>query len=202
MAGTLAVALIVGGCGSSSDDGEVTESSITKAEFVKQAEAACEKGEKQVETSFNTYLKENKDALEQEATKAQFADVLETVLVPAIEQEIEDIREIGSPSGEVDQIQAIIDALEEGLEKSQADPRVGVQETVVFFDDAYKLARRNTASRSAAKGNPGCTANRSLCSALDGPDPLAVRAAVPRRGPRPGSKRTIRVRSRRPGWRR
>ncbi len=137
--GLLAAALIWAGCGGGGDSTEVTASSISKADFVKEADAACKKGEEAVQADFKTFLKENKNI--QNPTETDYAGLVETVLVSNIEQEVEDIRALGAPSGDVDEVEAMLVAREEGIEEAEAQPKKAVQGNPAGFTKAGKLAQ-------------------------------------------------------------
>jgi hypothetical protein len=137
LAGALAIALIVAGCGSSSDD---STASITKAEFIEKSDAACTRGNEQIESEFQSYAKKNGIGEKKEPTEAQSTELSETILLPAVQQEVEEIRALGAPSGEEDEVNAILDAVEEGIEKGEEDPGSLVTENPAAFAKANKLA--------------------------------------------------------------
>ncbi len=137
LAGALAIALIAAGCGSSSDD---STASITKAEFIKKSDAACTKGNEQIESEFQSYARKNGISEKKEPTEAQSTQLSETILLPAVQQEVEEIRALGAPSGEEDKVNAVLDAVEEGIEKGEEDPGSLVTENPAAFAKANKLA--------------------------------------------------------------
>jgi hypothetical protein len=120
--GVLAIALIAAGCGSSSDNSTDSTASLTKAEFLKQGNAICATGNKQIEAGFESFGKENHLSENKQPTEAQAAEVAETVLIPAVNTQIEGIRALGAPSGDEDQVNAILEAAEEAVEKTEEDP--------------------------------------------------------------------------------
>jgi uncharacterized protein with von Willebrand factor type A (vWA) domain len=135
-AGLLAVGLVVTGCGGGGDSSTVT---ITKAEFVKKADAACKKGEERIQTDFRNYLKEHEELTE--PTEEQFSKLVDVVLTANVEQELDEIRALGIPSGDDDQVEAFLEAREEGLEKAEAEPKAVVQGSESPFTKASKLAK-------------------------------------------------------------
>ena len=137
--GVLAVALVWVGCGSSSGGDEVTASSISKAQFIKEADAACREGQKGVQNDFQAFVKENENL--KNPTEAKYAELVETVLAPNIEQEVDDIRSLGAPDGDVEEIEAMLVAREEGLEEAEAQPKKAVQANLAGFTEAGKLAK-------------------------------------------------------------
>lgn len=123
---TLIAALIVGvsvaGCGSSSTTTETT-AAITKAEFVSKGNAVCVKGEKAQEAEINAYVK--KHGLEKKKpSKAQNVELVETVLAPNIQSQIDEVKALGAPSGEEQQVSSALELSQQTLEKIEANPEL------------------------------------------------------------------------------
>lgn len=136
----LGVALVWAGCGSSSDsNSEVTASSISKAQFIKEADAACKKGEEEIQEDFKAFAAEN--ASVKNPTEEQFSELIDAVLVANIEREVEDIRALGAPKGDEQEVEAILVAREEGIEEAEAQPKRAVQGNMAGFEKADKLAK-------------------------------------------------------------
>jgi len=136
LAGAAGVAVIAAGCGGGGDS---STASITKAQFVKQADAACKKGEERIQADFQAYIKGHKNL--SKPTEEDFAEVVETVVAPNVEQEVSEIRALGIPSGDEDKVEAILDSVEEGREEAEADPKNAVQTTPASLEKAKKLAK-------------------------------------------------------------
>src|SRR3954447_26083138 len=101
LAAVLAVAIFAAGCGSSSDDSsgdtgssDTTETSaaLSKAEFIKQGDAICTKGNKTIETEANEFAEEN-DVNTQKPTRAQKEEVIVAVVAPSVRKQAEEIAE-------------------------------------------------------------------------------------------------------------
>ncbi|MGN6557633.1 MAG: hypothetical protein ACTHLH_06430, partial [Solirubrobacterales bacterium] len=138
LAALTALALIVAGCGSGSDTTEGT-SSLTKAEFVKKGNAICAKGNEEIEEGFEEFGKEHGFSKEQEPSKAELEEAVETVLVPRISKEIKNIRALGPPDEEAE---AVLNAAEEALEKGEENPKLFLkEESAGPFAKANKLSR-------------------------------------------------------------
>jgi hypothetical protein len=124
----LMVALIVGacmaGCGSSgSTTTTETTAAISKAEFVAKGNAVCVKGEKAQEAEVNAYVKKN--GLEnQKPSKAQEAELVETVFAPNIQSQIDGVKALGAPSGEEQQVGSALELSQQALEKVEANPEL------------------------------------------------------------------------------
>lgn len=147
--GVLAIALVAG-CGSSGDDtssagSETSESnasgsSLTKAEFIKQADAICEEGNKAVNAEAEEFAEENEIDIEKPTT-AQQEEVVSDVVAPAIHEQAEKIDELGAPSGEEDEVAAIVAAVESGADEAEATPDVIVAgKGAGPFEEANELA--------------------------------------------------------------
>jgi hypothetical protein len=131
----LAVALVATGCGG----GDSGPASITKAEFIEQADAACKKGEEEIQKDFAVYLQERKN--QEKATAQDYAELVETVLVPNAEAEIDAIRALGAPSGDEKKVEAMLTAREESIEMSEKDPQAIIKDSKKIFGPASKLAK-------------------------------------------------------------
>ena len=85
----LAVALVVAGCGSS-DDTSSNEASLTKAEFVKEGNAICDAGNKEINAGFEETFTKG-----QQPSKAEFSEAIESVLIPSVSKQIGEIKRPG-----------------------------------------------------------------------------------------------------------
>jgi hypothetical protein len=119
----LIVGVCVAGCGSSSSSSTETTAAISKAEFVAKGNAVCVKGEKAQEAEVNAYLK--KHGLEnKKPSKAQEAELVETVFAPNIQSQIDGVRALGAPSGEEQQVESALELSQQALEKVEANPEL------------------------------------------------------------------------------
>jgi len=137
-AGVLAVVLIVAGCGGGDD--ETSTASITKAEFVKQADIACKDTIGRIQADFLTFAKESKASSTGAPTKQQTLELVDVVLVPNLKQEVDEFRALGAPSGDEDQVEAIVAALEEGVEEAENDPEGTVERNAEVWVTSSELA--------------------------------------------------------------
>ena len=129
LAAVVALAVIAAGCGDSGEE------ALTKAEFVKQADAICKEHDKQVQVDFQSYIEESKTPPKDEGAK-----LIETVFFPNIESEIEELRELVPPEGDEDQVTEMLDATEAGLEKAETEPDRILTLEANPFGDAKQLA--------------------------------------------------------------
>jgi len=119
-AGALLVVLVAG-CGSSDDS-----SSLTKAEFIKQADQICTKGEKSIEGGAEKFAEENKVDTEK-PTKGQQEEVIKQVVAPEIRKQAEEIDSLGAPKGEESEVEAIVTAVEEGADELESKPALLIE---------------------------------------------------------------------------
>lgn len=130
----LIVGVCVAGCGSSSTTTETTAettAAITRAEFVAKGNAVCVKGEKAQEAEVNAYIKEH--GLEnKKPSKAQEAELVETVLGPNIQSQIDGVKALGAPSGEEQQVNSALEFSQQTLEKIEANPELAFGDENVF----------------------------------------------------------------------
>jgi hypothetical protein len=141
LAAFAAISMIAAGCGSSDDSTDSTSSSsLTKAEFLKQGNAICAKGEKELNEEFEKFAEEENLSENKQPTKAQLTKATEEVFLPIIKEQVEGIRELGAPSGEEEQVDEVVTAAEEALEEGEEDPASLVNEKEDPFAEANKLA--------------------------------------------------------------
>lgn len=133
----IALAIPVG-CGDDDDaEGEgVTTSSLSKTEHVKQANKVCADGDVKSFEKLGT-LVEDKQSSEKEIAAATTEIVIQDSQV-----QLEELRELGAPRGSEDEVEAMLVAMQEGLDEAQSkgieDPEE-FAEGLVRFD---KLAQK------------------------------------------------------------
>ncbi len=136
--GVVAIAAIVAGCGSSSDD---ETSSLTKAQFVARADAICKKGNAEIESEFEAFAEKNNIDENEEPSKAQQAELSETILAPNVQNQADEIRALEAPSADEDEVSAMLDSLDEGVEEVEANPQAPFESKQPNpFGPANKLA--------------------------------------------------------------
>jgi ABC-type glycerol-3-phosphate transport system substrate-binding protein len=143
----LVVGLVAAGCGSS-DDGtgstggsETATASITKPELIKQGDAICEKGNQTIEDEADEFAEENGIDIENPSTSEQ-EEVVADVIAPSIQVQAEEIGALGAPSGEEDEVGAIVSAVEAAAEEAEENPSALVEgEGAGPFAEANELAK-------------------------------------------------------------
>lgn len=137
LAGAAAIALVAAGCGSSDDS--TTTASITKSQLIKQGDAICEAGNEEINEGFESFpgLKENK-----EPTEAQQTEITKTILLPSVQKQIDEIRALGAPSGEEEEVTEILDTVEGAVEEGEEDPTSFFgEEGGGVFEEGNKMAQ-------------------------------------------------------------
>jgi hypothetical protein len=112
-----AISLIVAGCGSDDES-----SALTKAEFVKQADAICAKGDKQDQEEFEAFAKERNLDEGKEPSKAVQEEAVSEIVIPGVRQQIEEIDDLEAPEGDEVKVEEIVTSVEEGLDELEEDP--------------------------------------------------------------------------------
>lgn len=118
--------LAFAGCGG----GDET-TSLTKAEFTKQANAGCKEHTKEREELFQAAIKEIDSS---EATRADQAKLIDEVLIPPFEKDIENLKSLGAPEGDEEQVKEIIQAMEKAVKKVEAKPLVALRSSSQFAE--------------------------------------------------------------------
>ncbi|MGK2932061.1 MAG: hypothetical protein ACSLFD_04745 [Solirubrobacterales bacterium] len=115
-----------GGDDSSSDDSG--EAVPTKAEFIAQADEICAAGDQAINDAGTEQFG---DKMPSEDKLADFAS--ETV-IPNIEQQLADLRELTPPEGDEDTVNSVWDSLDEGIATLEEDPAAGFGDDNPFED--------------------------------------------------------------------
>jgi hypothetical protein len=127
LCGACALALFAAGCGGGGDNTSST-ASLTKAQFIKKADGICESAEEKLESEFESFAKQHNLSEKQPPTQKESAEAAETILLPSIEGQVEDIRALGAPSGEEQKVEELLAAVEAGVEKGKQDPVAFIEE--------------------------------------------------------------------------
>jgi hypothetical protein len=120
----LTVGLVAAGCGSSSSTS--TTAALTKAEFLKQGNAICKKGNQQINKVAHQTFNPKKYPNGPPPKSVQTKFVTDTV-IPSVQGQIDGIKALGAPTGDEAQVKAIVDAAQSALDKAKADPTLMFQ---------------------------------------------------------------------------
>jgi len=128
----VALTLLIGGCGG----GDSESATLTKAQFIKEANSICLKGEAKRGQVLNEVSQGLSGSNISPGQKEQL--VLE-VLTP-YEGTTAQLAELDVPDGEEKRVEAIVAAMEEAADRVKADPNTAIVSTAPF-NKANKLAR-------------------------------------------------------------
>jgi hypothetical protein len=135
IAAVLSTALLAAGCGSSSSD-----DAPTKAEFVKQADALCQKGSKDINAQAHEFFKKEKIAPNEQPTKQQASQLASDIILPNVQKEVDGVDGLTPPKGDEDKVQAVTDAANEAIDKAKQDPTALLSNSSDPFKKANQLA--------------------------------------------------------------
>jgi hypothetical protein len=141
LAALAAISMIVAGCGGGGDSTDST-SSLTKAAFIKQGNAICAEGNEEIEEGFEEFAEENNLPKNKQPSKAQLTEVVEEVVLPAVEDQVESIRDLGLPREGGEEADEVLKAAEAAVEEAEEDPTKLASEKGDPFAEANKLARK------------------------------------------------------------
>lgn len=135
------------GCGSDSDAtsasgaaATVTTSSLSKAQLIKRADAACLEETEDILQQMVAYS--NKPSSKAKPPNEMFADLAREVVLPVVEAQIADVAELGAPAGDEQRVEAILDARREGIEEVRSLQTLkAFGEIEAHFVKADRLAR-------------------------------------------------------------
>lgn len=136
----VAAALLIAGCGGGS--GSDSTSSISKEEFIAKADAICKKGNERMEDDLYRFLRKSRvnGTLRKPSVEDNEKFII-TVLTPNLRREIKEVKALGAPAGDEDRVDAIVAALEEGLETAEDKPEtVAAGTSDIVFGIASRLA--------------------------------------------------------------
>jgi hypothetical protein len=108
----LAAGLLAAGCGGGDDE-------LTKAEFLKQGNAICKKGDKEINT-----VAEKTFTSKQHPSDAEITKFAEGTVIPNVQGQIDGLRDLNPPSDDEDQVNAILDEAQSALDKGKDDPTI------------------------------------------------------------------------------
>ncbi len=129
---SLAAVLVVAGCGSEDE-------SLTKAEFIKQADAICLKGERKKQTDIEDFLLKAKLGTGETFDPAQEKEMSAEVIAPPIRTATDEVSELSAPEGEEEKVEAVLASADKGLQEFEDPPNGKIPGDA--FDEAAKLAR-------------------------------------------------------------
>lgn len=130
-------ALLLGGCGGGSEDSGGGKS-ISKQEFIVKADGICKKGTERLQKAIFAALKNPRNLAK--VSQAEQAKIVTIAMVPNVSREVKELRALGVPEGDEEKIDAMIGALEEGVETAERDPEAVTKSSDVVFGISSRIA--------------------------------------------------------------
>ena len=124
----LATGLMVTGCGGDDDE-------LTKAEFVEQANAICKAGNKKIDAAAEEALNPNK-----RPSNAQLEEFATETVIPNIQGQVDDVRELEPPSEDQEQIDEFLESAQGEIDRLEENPS-GLFTDESSFVETNQLAR-------------------------------------------------------------
>ena len=137
----LMVALPFAACGDEdSDHGTTTTTTaLTKEQFVREANRICARTDDKLERASRQFFADAPSG--EEAPPEEIEEFGDKTVYPAIQDEIDRIRALGAPAGYEDQVKALLDAAQQGLDTLKDHPdQLARGGAAPAFDEANKLA--------------------------------------------------------------
>jgi hypothetical protein len=117
VAGVLAIgAIAAAGCGGSDDNDSsgLETSDLSKSEWIAQANQICIEGDKDIGQQAGEFFNGK-------PTPAESTRFSHEVVLPSIQAQVAQIRELGAPEGDEEQVETMLEAVDEGLAKAETD---------------------------------------------------------------------------------
>jgi hypothetical protein len=118
----LTLAFMVAGCGSGTQTEDSVASTVPKARFMKKVLAICAQANEEISRVYGQYAQPPYPGGKR-PTSEKMNEVAEEVVIPARAKQVRRIRALGFPPGEERQVEAILLAIEEGIEEGKRDRR-------------------------------------------------------------------------------
>lgn len=136
LAACAAMAIGAAACGGDDDGdsgGDVTTSDLTKEEWIAQADQICADADAEVNQAAD-------DAgLDSDSTDDELTDFIADTVVPSQRDQEEQIRELGAPEGDEEQVNELLDSLDQAISDTEDDPG-SVLEGGDSYDEVGQLA--------------------------------------------------------------
>jgi hypothetical protein len=127
----LAVAGIIGGCGSDSGTSaaaaEGSSAPLTKAQFLKQADEICRQGVKEKDQAVSVALKGQAAQAKGEAESQQIEKLVEEAVLPAYRKIVDQLSELSPPKRDEAAVKKIVGEYESALQATEADPAKAIK---------------------------------------------------------------------------
>jgi hypothetical protein len=142
--------LVAAGCGSSSSSSSTSTVAITKAAFLKQGNAICKKGNKQINAEGKKVFSKGK-----KPSQAQMTQFATGTLIPKIQAQISGVKALGAPKGDEAQVNAIVVSAQSALDKGKKNPTLLVSNNTNLFKHTNQLSNAYGLTVCAGGGGGG-----------------------------------------------
>jgi hypothetical protein len=132
IAAVAAIAVAGAGCGGGDDDSSTT--ALSKDEFVTQANQICADGNDKVDAAAKDVFSSGQPS--QDDVNSFVTDTV----IPNIQDQIDQIRALGIPEGDEDQVNAILDSAQSDIDAAKEDPTIISDAKGDPFKETNKLA--------------------------------------------------------------
>jgi hypothetical protein len=139
----VSILLVAGGCGGGGETadtggGDVTvqTGSLSKAQFVKRATQICEKNRRGFQAEYEDFVKAGPGS---SSPSEQAEKLVQTILLPNFESDVEEISALGAPSGDEKEVTLFLNAIRQRLDEIEKRPTV-LNQTPYPFARAAKMA--------------------------------------------------------------
>lgn len=135
--------LVVASCGDDTDvsSAALDEETIARADFIQDANAICARQREEMKSKSERIFQEAADKPQTAAAR----ELIEKIVAPGFEREVEEIRELEPPPDEEAELEEVLVAIEEMVERTRAD---------LAADRGFPY--RKTEKLAAAFGLPDC----------------------------------------------
>jgi hypothetical protein len=134
LAPAILIASLLVGCGG----GDAT---LSRAEFIKKADAICKKTDKAQVGEAVGYQKAHTKELATVSREAGLKKLILAILLPSVSKEAKEIEALGAPSGGEKTVQEFISAMEQGVKQAEKEPTSVEDLAKGPFSKADTLAR-------------------------------------------------------------
>jgi hypothetical protein len=108
-------AMVVAGCGGGGDDSTST-SSLAKPAWIAKADAICQQGNQEIEQAANEQFGKQSE----QPTDEQVQQFTKESVVPNVQKQIDQIRDLGAPSGDGDQVNKMLDTVQADIDETKS----------------------------------------------------------------------------------
>jgi hypothetical protein len=123
----------------SDDATTTTTTALTKQEFVREANRICTRTDDKLERASRQFFADAPSG--EEAPPEEIEQFGDKTVYPTIQDEIDRIRALGAPAGDEDQVEALLDAAQRGLDTLKDHPdQLPKGGAAPAFDEANRLA--------------------------------------------------------------